>query len=120
ANSPSMVPVVAKPNLLVTFGNRGEAQRLPFVWCALQPASEVIRMPALHHQDDRSRLLVVQAGHYGAGEQVIDPVALRVGVRVYCSFQGIIDDNDVTAAPGQRTIDRCRQPIAVLRGNYFE
>ena len=71
-------------------------------------------MQPVHDQDDRTLLRVVQPAVEGVVVPLVrrPPLGLRQGL---LGLQGIIDDDQVGAAPGQNPADRGGEPAA-LRG----
>ena len=69
-------------------------------------------MPAVHDQDDGSVLLVVETAVEGVVEPLVGraPSGLRQGL---LGLQGIVENDQVGAAPGQPAADRGRDPAAL-------
>jgi hypothetical protein len=72
----------------------------------------------VHDQDDGPRSRVVEPAVEGVVVPLhwLLPLGLRQGL---LGFQGIVDDDDVGAAPGQHTADRGGKAAALGRGVKF-
>ena len=69
-------------------------------------------MQTVHDQDDGSVLLVVETAVEGVVEPLVGraPPGLRQGL---LGLQGIVENDQVGAAPGQPAADRGRDPAAL-------
>ena len=85
---------------LVLLGDRREAHGLPRLLRQYM-AGEVVFVQSVHDEDDRARELVVET----AVEGVVEPVVRRLALglrQCLLGLQGVVDDDEVGAAPGQR------------------
>ena len=95
-------------NNLVELGDGGKVEDLPFIGLAGHEAGKIIHVDALHDDDDGAGAFVVEAGQQGVLEPFVAGVAFGLGIGVV-GLQGIVDNDHVAAATGQRAPDRCRQ-----------
>ena len=75
-------------------------------------------MQALHHDDDRAFLLVIQPRVERIFEPFVDMLALGVRERIR-RFERIIDDDDIAPAAGQRSINGGCESKSTPRGDYL-
>ena len=75
---------------------------------------QIVLVQPVHDQHDRAGELVVEPTVEGVVVPVVGRLALRLRQRLL-GFQGIVDDDQVGAAPGQHAADRGGEPAA-LRG----
>jgi hypothetical protein len=89
---------------LVLLGDRRKAHHLPIL-LRQHVAHQIVLVQAVHDQDDRPLLLVVEAAVEGVVEPLVGGAAMGRRERLL-GLQGIIDDDDVGSAPGQHPADR--------------
>jgi len=93
------------PVQLVVLGDRREAHHLPRLLRQYM-AGEVILVQPVHDQHDGTGELVVEPAVEGVVVPFVRRLALRLRQRLL-GLQGIVDDDQVGAAPGQ---DRSTAP----------
>ena len=81
-------------------------------------ADEVVFVQPLHDDDNRTRPLVIEPAVKGVGVPVIRGFALHVGDRLV-RFQGIVDQDEVSAASGQHAAGGGRSPVSLAGGDEF-
>jgi hypothetical protein len=96
---------------LVVFGDCRKADDLPRL-LAQHMTHEIVFVEALHDDDNRPTALVVLPAVEGVVEPVVGGLALGVGERLL-GFEGIVDQDDVGAAPGQHPAIRGGEAIAL-------
>ena len=84
----------------------------------LESANEIVLVEPLHHDDHGPFGGVVEARHERALKPVVNRVADRVGGRLH-RLERIIDDDDVGALAGDRSLDRGSEPVAFLDQSHF-
>src|SRR5271166_3618350 len=77
-------------------------------------ASPRRRVQAVHDQDDRHVLLVVEAAVEGVVEPLVGRLAMGPRQRLL-ALQRVVDDDDVRTPSGQHPADRARDPAALRR-----
>ena len=103
---------------MFAFRNRRQIEVRPAVLLQ-QMANEIVDMEALHDHDDGVLGLVVETGEQRVGVPLLGTFAccFRIGI---LRLHGIVDDDEVAAAAGERAADRGRQPVASERGRELQ
>ena len=83
---------------------------------AKEMTGKVVLVQALHHHHDGISVLVVEPRHQGPAVPVDHPLAGRVRHRLL-ALEGIVDDDEVGAAPRQSAADRGRVAAAAGGGD---
>jgi hypothetical protein len=101
-----------RPNrdALLDFGNSGQVQVLPTLLLE-QVSDEIIDVEALHNDDDRVGDFIIQAGQKRIAVPPFDLLSRGLGVGVL-RFHGIVDDDEVSATPGEGAFRRRCKPVA--------
>jgi hypothetical protein len=97
--------------LLVGFSDCRKTQDLP----RLLPehvADEVVLMQSLHDDDNGPVTLVVEPAVEGVEEPIVRCIPSCVGQRLL-RFRGIVDQNEIGAAPGQYPAGGGGEPISL-------
>jgi len=93
-------PVVPKLDNLVLQRDRWHIQVIPTA-LSYEVTGEVVLVQALHDRDDGARLLVIEAGDKCAAIPIDYTLACRLRIHLV-GVEGIIDDDQVGAPPGNR------------------
>jgi hypothetical protein len=101
-------------NNLVELGDGGKVEDLPFIGLAGHEAGKIIHVDALHDDDDGAGAFVVEAGQQGVLEPFVAGVAFGLGIGVV-GLQGVVDNDHVATAAGQRAPDRGRESKSPCR-----
>src|SRR3954454_15111769 len=81
-------------------------------------ASKVIDVEALHDQDDRTLALVVEPRGHGLFVPIDCAPTCGRGSS-FIRLQGVIYDDELPPAAGQRSANRCGEPKPALRGPHL-
>jgi hypothetical protein len=98
---------------LVLLGDRRKAHHLPIL-LRQHVAHQIVLVQAVHDQDDRPLLLVVEAAVEGVVEPLVGGAAMGRRERLL-GLQRVVDDDDVGPPPGQHPADRGGDARTLLR-----
>ena len=100
---------------LVGFGDRREAHHLPRLLLE-HVADQIVLVQPLHDDDDGSPAFVVEPAVEGVIEPLVGSLSPRLGER-FLRLQRVIDQDDVSAAPGQHAAIGRGEAIALAGGD---
>jgi hypothetical protein len=80
--------------------------------------NEVLDVDSLHHNDGSGGLFVVRSGRQGVAVPFDHAWAGNIGHRVG-RLEGVVDNDEIAAAAGQRPPDGCGKAPAAQRGMDF-
>src|ERR1700680_4843261 len=83
-----------------------------------QMTDEIIRVEALHDDDDRTLRLVIQPGQQSVGVPLLQGVPGALRLRLL-RLQRVVDNHEITATTGQGATYRGRKPRTSRRGHDF-
>ena len=105
-------------HFLVDFGNRRQIEMNPRFFLK-QVADQILKMQALHDDDDHVASFVVESRIEGSIEPLVDRRARCRRHRIF-RLERVVDDYHVTTASGERADHRCRISIPVLSSDEIQ
>src|SRR5438067_4612344 len=113
-------------DMLASWTQKNALLRLSNGWqVQMRPASliekmgdEVVDVQSLHHDDDCVLDLIVEPGEQSVAIPLHLIIACQIGIGVL-RLERIVQDDEISAAAGERAPDRCRQSRAPRRGGEF-
>jgi len=108
-----------QPDVLVDFGDRRQIQDRPLVGEGKDEAREVIKVDALHDDDDRTGPLVVEPRHERGPEPFVGRAAPGLRQRIF-RLQRVVDHQKLGAAARECSANRGREAEATGGEHDFD